>query len=322
MEARHWMRYSKRSSGNNQPEDKVEQGRETIVSRLVRLSRLFFVGLAFAGLLLFVLMAWGYVHATLYTPCVGTFANLDGFGYTSEPVTFQSEGDYPLRGWFVRGTSHPEYAVIVIYGHSANTVFALPDALTVLEAGYSVLIYEHRVCAEPGRMASTGYYESLDASGAITYLAARDDIEQIAIMGFSEGGTASLLAASRAEPGSLSGVIGIGGYSDIRADVHDEELAPSLVGRFFRGMILVFLRLYGLPFDAGSPIQHIDEIDAPVLLIYGSQEVFHGQQLLDAAGDNASLVVIEGAGHGGYRAVDELTYESAILAYLQSTRTP
>ncbi len=315
------MRFSKRNSVNKRSAG-AGQGREALLTRFARLLRLFVVSLVFAGLLLFVLMAWGYVHATLYTPCTGTFANLEGAGYSSEFVTFQSEAGYPLRGWYIRGATNPEYVVIVLPGHSANTVFALPDALTIAEAGYSVLIYEHRVCAEPDRMASTGYFESLDASGAISYLATRDDVEQIAVMGFSEGGTASLLAAARTVPGTLSGVISIGGYSDIRADVRDEELAPSLIGRAFRGMVLVFLRLYGVPFDDGSPIQAIDQIEAPVLLIYGSHEVIHGQQLLDAAGENASLVVIEGAGHGAYRFVDEATYESAIAGFLQSTQAP
>ena len=261
-------------------------------------------------------LAFQYTQYLLYVPCQGDFASLAELGYPTEAVTLRSADGVTLRGWYTPGTTHPETAIIVISGHAGNTRAALPDAQLVAEEGYSTLIYEHRVCADPSLPASTGPHEARDSLAAVETLQTRPDVQTIGVLGFSEGGTASLLAA--ADEPAIDLVVAIGGYSSLREDILEPD-NPSLgwYERLIRRVVLWWMPLRGVSLHSADPEAVIRSIDPrPVLLIYGEHEASHGETLYAAAGPNIDLVIIPGVGHGGYRANYE-PYHQAIVTFLE-----
>jgi pimeloyl-ACP methyl ester carboxylesterase len=70
-----------------------------------------------------------------------------------------------------------------------------------------------------------------------------------------------------------------------------------------------------------SPVSVIDEIaPRPILLIYGTAEPsLPGARLqLAAAGENAQLWEVPGAGHGGYMDVAPAEFERRVIAFYNS----
>lgn len=256
-----------------------------------------------------------YTTGELHPGCQGDRASLDERGFPSERVSFKSRKGPELRGWFSAGTSHPEIAIIVITGHGGNTRFTLDDAEIAARAGFSTLIYEHRSCADPSLAASTGYYENFDLQGAADYLKTRPDVKHIGVWGYSEGGTASLLAAP--QDTDIEAVVAMGGYPSLKGDILDLDQPLGPLDRVERQMIVWTMGWQlGVPVEASSPIDVIGKISPrPVFLVYGEYEAENGQALYQAAGEPKNLWIVPGSGHGGYLAAAPNEYNRRIPAF-------
>lgn len=261
--------------------------------------------------------AWVYAWAILHPGCQGGRDNLEAAGFASEPVEFPSRDGPVLHGWLTLGDSHPETVIIVIPGHAGNTFAAVPDAAILAKAGFGTLIFEHRSCADPSLAASTGYYEAYDLLGAVDYLKSRTEIEHIGALGFSEGGTATILAAAQ-EPALEAGVA-LGGYDSLENDILDPGVDLNLIDRVVRRLVLVSVGLQlGVPAQASSPVSVIGRIaPRPILLIYGEYESEPGQALFEAAAETKELWIVPGAGHGGYQQAAPEEYEHRIMEFFE-----
>ncbi len=285
-----------------------------------RALRLGVFGLAsFAVLVVIVtgLGAWLYAYAVLHPGCQGDRASLDAAGFVSEPVAFESEDGTIRRGWYSEGPIYPDVVVIVVPGHGGNTAFALGDAVIFANAGYGTLIYEHRSCADPHLSASTGIYESQDVVGAVQFLELQRGIHKIAAFGFSEGGTAAILAAVR-EP-EIDVVIAVGGYASLADDTLDPPPnSQSPPERVFRRMALWSLDIQlNLASKSPSPITVIHEIGPrPIFLIYGDGERIAGDALYQAAGEPKTLWIVPGATHGSYASAAPEEYAQHLRDFL------
>lgn len=259
--------------------------------------------------------SWNYSAEFLHPGCQGDRASLAERGFPSDPVSFKSRSGPTLRGWFARGSAHPEVALVVIPGHAGNTRAALEDAEIAARAGFSTLIYEHRSCADPSLAASTGYWEAYDLLGAADYLKTRSDVRHIGVWGFSEGGTASLLAASK-DP-AIEAVVAMGGYSSLKADILDEDQNLRPLDWLDRRFIVAAMGIQlGVPVEASSPIDVISAISPrPLFLVYGQYEAENGRALYSAAAEPKELWIVPGTGHGGYLAVAPDEYRRRIPAF-------
>lgn len=261
--------------------------------------------------------AWLYTSALLHPGCQGDRSSLEMAGFASEPVEFASRDGPVLRGWYTAGDSRPQTAIIVIPGHAGNSSFAVPEASILAQAGFSTLIFEHRSCADPSLAASTGYYEAYDLLGAVNYLKSRPDVEHIGALGFSEGGTAAILAAP--QDTALEAIVAMGGYDSLVSDILDLDSNLGPLDRVVRRLVLISTSLQlGIPAQASSPVSVIDKIaPRPILLIYGEYEAEPGQALYLAAGEPKDLWIVPGAGHGGYQQAAPEEYERRIVAFFE-----
>jgi len=142
-------------------------------------------------------------------------------------------------------------------------------------------------------------------------------VDHIGALGFSEGGTAILLAASR-EP-AIEVLVPMGGYSDLIDDIIDPRLDLPVLDRVLRRMIVWATGIQnGAPARLSSPVSEIAQINPrPILLIYGEYEMYYGQVLYQAAGENVELWIVPGSGHGGYQTAAPDAYRERILAFFQ-----
>ncbi len=288
--------------------------------------RLFVFGLASVPLAvaaIFCALAWLYAYVVTHPGCQGQLESLAAFGYPAEAVAFTSRDGTSLRGWYSPGLQHPETVIIVLYGHGGNSGPALPDARILAEAGYSTLVYEHRSCADPRLMASTGPYEARDVLGAVDYLRQRGDVTHIGAMGFSASGTAVLLAA--ADEPAIEAVLPMGGYASLADDALDASSDDQPIGeRIFRRLALWALAAQIGPAEiARSPVSQIANISPRhLLLIYGEHEAAVGKQLMAAAGPPSDLWIVPGAGHGNYRLFAPDEYPRRVVEFFDAAFYP
>jgi dipeptidyl aminopeptidase/acylaminoacyl peptidase len=256
------------------------------------------------------------VLGLLYAPCLGPELNPADYGYVAETVTLPARAGGEFRAYYLPGSNGA--TIIMPPTGSSGRGGRWAESLLLLQHGYGLFTYESRRCAGMGPL-SLGYQEVAEVADALAYLQARPDIEpdQIGIYGFSSAGATAIMAAAQL-PG-LKAVVAEGGYSDFV----ENSLGPnSQSGYLERGFRWAFGPVYrlivGESIEVLSPVSVIDQIaPRPILLIYGSREVSlpAGRQQLAAAGANAELWIVEGAGHGNYLIVARQAYETRLITF-------
>ena len=286
----------------------------------LRLLGLFLVALAITLLSLPFLLGFLSAAGLVYPPCADGGANPGEFGYAWEDVTVQASAGGSFRGYFIPGSNGA--TIIVAPPLNTGRDGRLREAMVLRRRGFSVFTYESRRCAGLGGL-SLGFKEVSEVGDALNYLRSRADIdpERVGIYGFSSAGATAIMAAA-CLPG-LKAVVAEGGYGDFSRSVLG---AGSSTGwrDLFEAQYLWSIRhsyrlLTGLSMEVLAPVEVIGEIRRPTLLIYGSREVslVGGRQLQAAAGANADLWIVPGAGHGDYLAAAPEAYEARLVTFFE-----
>ncbi|MBN1994399.1 MAG: prolyl oligopeptidase family serine peptidase [Anaerolineae bacterium] len=257
--------------------------------------------------------------ALVYAPCFETAATPTDYGYEWEDVTLAARAGGAFRGFFIPGNNR---AAIIIPPAGANGRSArLGEAIVLRRNGYSVFMFESRRCAGMGPL-SLGYQEVNEVADALAYLQTRPEVDphRIGIHGFSSAGATAVMAAARLP--ALRAVVAEGGYGDFTENALGSSRRAGLAGYFDRlyrwSSQLTYRLVTGNHLEQLSPINVIGEIaPRPIFLIYGSREVSlpGGRQQKLAAGDNAELWVVTGAGHGNYLEVAPQEFERRVVAF-------
>src|SRR5919202_383780 len=153
-----------------------------------------------------------------------------------QQVTFRSSTGIRMAGRFFPGRSHATIILSEGYGDTQDEM--LPWANLLHGAGYSVLTYDMRDRGHSGGSAVTlGALEQLDLVSAVSYVAARHDVDKrrIGALGLSLGGATTILAAARDR--RIRAVVDDSGFSD----------APGVIAASFTHFI-------GLPAFPFAPI--------------------------------------------------------------------
>lgn len=292
----------------------------------LRLSGFFVITLVLALAALPRVLGGLTVLGLMYAPCAGGEPNPTDYGYAWEDVVISAGPEERFRAYFIAGNNGATIIIPPAVTHRRGSRW--PETLLLLEHGYSVLTFESRRCAGMGPF-TLGYREIDQVGAVLAYLHERPDVdpERVGIYGFSSAGATAIMAAARL-PG-LKAVVAEGGYGDFVANSLGRPQERGLAGYFEQGYIAAFPPVYrwvtGLNIEILSPVSVINEIaPRPILLIYGSREVSlaGGRQQLAAAGDNAHLWIVEGAGHGNYLAVAPEAYEAQVIGFFDAALGP
>jgi pimeloyl-ACP methyl ester carboxylesterase len=185
--------------------------------------------------------------------------------------------------------------------------------------GFAVLSYSGRTCVG-GAANSLGYKEAAQVGDALAYLATRSDVDvnRVGIHGFSAGGAAAIMAAARYPV--VRAVVAEGGYHDFVDEVERNTPETLWFAPLFRfGARLSYRVLIGEDMSVLSPISVIGQIaPRPILLVYGTNEPgLDGARMQQAAaGSNAALWEVPGAGHGDYVAVAGDEYGRRVVGFM------
>lgn len=230
------------------------------------------------------------------------------------PVVFDG-----VRGWFVPVPSSRR-CVLLLHSLRADRTAMVERARFLTRQGYSALLIDLQAHGEtPGKHISFGYLESANAKSAVTYLRNTGQCGQIASIGVSLGGAASLLGA---EPLAVDAYILEAVYPTIEDAIIDRlvlHLGPP--GKLAAPLLLwqIPMRL-DTPIDTLRPVAAIKHIKAPVLIIAGSEDrhtpLPESQRLYANAPAPKELWVVQGAGHEDFHRFAGQQYEARVAGFL------
>ena len=253
----------------------------------------------------------------LLNPACGEDGKTPGdFGYSWEDVELPARAGGSFRGYFIPGTNGA--AIIIPPPYSGGRGNRLQEGDVLARYGYAVFSFESRRCAGMGSL-SLGYEETAEVQDALDYLRARADVDpnKIGILGFSSAGATSVMAAARFP--EIRAVVAEGGYGDFAEGAVGLGTGGTILETIFKASMAISYRIIsGTDIEKLSPEDMIGSIaPRPVLLIYGSRErsLAGARRQLTAAGDNAQLWVVEGAGHGDYLTIAPQEYEQRVVTF-------
>ena len=255
----------------------------------------------------------------------------EDFGLDYELVEFQSRlDDVTLTGWYMP-VSNPQATIIISHGINGNRadtgIGLLEIARDMGERGFNTLLFDLRGHGESGGTQVSGwYFERYDVLGAFDFLLDRGVLpDKIGLQGYSMGGGIVLLAAA-VEP-RIRAVVADSPFSDV-ADLLVEEVkrrtdAPGwAVPVLVPGITLAADLFYGIDLGVLTPINVVEGLDYPVLLIHGTADdripAYHSQRMVEASGHpDTELWLLDGVEHvKSYRAVPE-EYIDRVAAYFE-----
>lgn len=189
----------------------------------------------------------------------------------ARPVSFSAASGDPVHGWWIEGARDMP-SILLLHGIRSDRRAMLGRARLLASHGYSVLLFDLRAHGESAGDAITfGWLESESATAAQQWLRSQRPRQRIGAIGVSLGGAAILLGPL---PSDFDAVVLEAVYSDVhnalrnRLDIRLGALAPAVAPLL---EMQIAPRL-GISVEQLSPIDRIDRLDAPLLLIAGGRD--------------------------------------------------
>ncbi len=191
----------------------------------------------------------------------------DDFGLEGEQVWIDGPNDKRLHAWFIPAGA-PAPAVVILHGWGGTAADMLPVAPGLHHRGFHSLFLDartHGLSDDEDFMSMPRFAEDLET--ALDWLAVRNDVTTIGVIGHSVGAAAVILAASRNS--SIDAVVAVAAFA------HPEELLwraipyPTPVKWT---LLRVIRQMIGVSYDDIAPRNRIADIRAPVLLVHGEDD--------------------------------------------------
>lgn len=230
-----------------------------------------------------------------------------------------------LKGWYVPSRNEDRPIVLVTHGLGANKENFLAAVLLVNSLDYGALIVDFRAHGDSdGEVTTFGYLEAEDIQAAVDWIQSSYPGRPIYALAYSMGGAAVLRAAARTDPfekliidSSFAAAETVARGSVIRHFGWFQTPAWA-VGRCWGWLIS------GVDLADHQPIQSIGKLqDRPILLIHGTDDRLippaESERLARAAGGNATLWLVEKAGHTG--SIEHPEYAPRVRRFLDAQLT-
>ncbi len=255
------------------------------------------------------------------------------YGMEFHPVEFQSSDGILLKGWYIPARGEARGTIIYCHGHNRTRVEMLPMAVFAHSLGYNGLLFDLRHQGESGgSTSSVGYWERLDAEGAVRYALTKEKAARPVILwGISMGAAAALLAA--ADSPDAAAVISDSSFLNFTDVVRHHYY-------LFRGFVRWFPPFPSFPiadeviqwsawranfdpadFDLEKAVKRIGDRPELFVAVEGDRRMppSIAQKLYsDAESPLKKLVVLPGTRHGeGFKSGNQ-QYEEAVRQFLTS----
>lgn len=227
-------------------------------------------------------------------------------GLPEEEVWLSGAHGKRLHSWFI-GVQGAAPAVVVLHGWGGNAGLMLPFAPPLYRAGFHTLFLDarnHGLSDHDDHASMPRFAEDLDV--AIDWLAERDDVSSVGVIGHSVGAGASILAASRRD--DLAAVVSLSAFA------HPGELMGAskpfdVLPRPLTNLALhTTERIIGYDFDEIAPRARIAQVRAPLLLVHGdADQTVPVENVYELAQHMPTrrVLIIPGAGHADLGSFEE-----------------
>ena len=220
-----------------------------------------------------------------------------------------------LRGWLIP-VGRPAPAVVVLHGWGANASLMLPLAAPLHAAGFHALFLDAR---NHGRSEHDDFSSmprfAEDLEVALTWLAARDEVTRIGVIGHSVGAGAALLVGSRNPlPAAIISASSFAHPGRLMATQGPLSRAPQPIKA---GVLRTIEKTIGHPFDEIAPESTAGRVDVPLLLIHGDADSVvpvADVHRLAKSNPRAEVLIIPGADHGSLEAF--IPYMDRLIGFL------
>jgi pimeloyl-ACP methyl ester carboxylesterase len=281
---------------------------------------------AFAGALVGVLMAiwvgasFAAERVTLHPRRWADGPTPAQLGHAYQDVAFRDHAGLTLRGWWMPGTRRG--TVVMVHGWTSSRRETMGKAGYLLDAGYSVLVFDLRGHgASDGDYTTLGYREPDDVAAAVAFARSRAP-GPIALLGYSMGGALAVETGAR-DP-DVAAVIEDSGFGNL-ANVFSagfQRLTGFPALPFGLPLVTIGQIDLRMPLAGVRPIDDAARLHKPLLAIVGTADRIvpptEGYDLYRAAPGPKQLLVVPGAGHvDGYR-VAPARYRQTVLSFLAS----
>lgn len=219
-------------------------------------------------------------------------------------------------------------AVLLLHGNGSNRGGMVHLAGYLNARGFAVLAIDLRGHGESTPASkSFGYFESEDATSAVSWLRQETDGAQVGVIGFSLGGAASLLGPDGPLP--VDAMVLIGVFPDIRTAIHN-RLAIR-IGHFPAAMIEPILSYQSYPRLGVSPaeiapIEAIANVAVPVMVVGGGADLntppAETEALFEAYEGRGELMLLDGVGHNELGGRNMRDIQPAIADFLSRSLAP
>lgn len=215
-------------------------------------------------------------------------------------VSFPSESGSAIHGWFSRGTTG-QGAVLLLHGVRSDRRSMVSRALFLHQLGYSVLLIDLQAHGEsPGQRITLGHLESRDVIAAREFLRAHLPQERVAAIGVSLGAASITLTGGKA---AFDAIVLESMYPTIVQAIEDRlRLRLGEPGTLLAPLLTLQLQpRLGIDVDQLRPIDRVDSLHAPVLLIHGTLDqhtlIDEARTVFAQAAEPKELWEIAGAAH-------------------------
>jgi hypothetical protein len=233
----------------------------------------------------------------------------DAYGIEYDDVTFRTEDDLNLHGWFVHGKkSSPDedlHTLLWFHGNAGNINHRLGNIKMLHErVPVNVFIIDYRQYGRSeGKISEKGTY--IDAGAALAHLHSRKEInqEKIIFFGRSLGSAVAVELALKEK---------------CRALILETPFTSILeMGKKLYPFLPVSL-LLKTKYDSLSKIRNIK---VPILIMHGDKDDLvpfeHGKRLYDMANEPKEFYTIPGAGHNDTHIVGGDEYFDVIRNFVK-----
>lgn len=257
------------------------------------------------------LLRWA-IHRSLAPERVVETQTPGDVGMQHQDVRIPSENGKSLFGWLIPAKRQGRApAVVLLHGWGGNAETLLPLARPLHEAGFAVLFIDARCHGQSDEDTFSSMPRFAEDLGhAIDWLKQRDDIAQqaIATIGHSVGAAASLLAASRRN--DIAAEVSIAAFTHPVAMMRRWFAAKDIPYRPVGWLMMRYVEwVIGHRFDDIAPINTIQRVHCPILLIHGAEDttvpVSEAHAIhANRSGNHIQLKVVAGS-HDDYADLDK-----------------
>lgn len=238
----------------------------------------------------------------------------------AEEIQFASESGAEVHGWWcpVPGS---RTSVLLLPGVRANRTSMIQRARFLRQARHSVLLIDFQATGETrGERITFGFRESRDVLAAVEWLRKAAPAANVAIIGSSLGGAAALLASP---PLQVEGLVLEAVYPTIERATQNRlrkylGTSERIVTPFLLGSMRWRLGMSGTQL---RPIDHLDSVACPVLIINGAEDpnttADDARAMFARAREPKHLWLIDGVGHVDLHRAATREYEVRLLGFLE-----